>query len=316
LRVLVTGANGFVGSHLVARLAADGHEVTAAVRPSADLRRLAPLGTAVSIVRLELDDGPALAGAFARARPEAVYHLACRTRPGGQDAIAEARRFLSEDVTNLMRVVSAAAEAQEPPFLLVRTGTLAEYGSAPPPHTEETLPRPSTPYGAGALAGSVMLGSLTGKTPFRLLNLRLGLTYGPGQDESFLIPRIIRRLAEREPVTVARPAARRDLIHVDDVTAALLAALRTPVPTGTVLNICSGEAPTMKQVARILSRLTGAPGTLLSYGPANAGADDVLSCDPQAAQSLLSWRAKVPLEEGLARLVHAFPAPQPAEEAI
>ncbi len=316
MRVLVTGANGFVGSHLVSRLAAGGHEVTAAVRPAADLRRLAPISAKIDLARLDLDDEPALAAAFARARPEAVYHLACRTRPGGEDAIAEAGRFLFEDVTNLMRVVSAAAAAQAPPTLLVRTGTLAEYGSAPPPHTEETLPRPRTPYGAGALAGSVMLGSLAGATPFRLLNLRLGLTYGPGQNESFLIPSIIRRLAEREPVTVARPAARRDLIHVDDVTDALLAALRTPVPTGTVLNICSGEAPTMKQVAQILSRLTGAPGTLLSYGPADAGADDVLSCNSQAAERLLSWRAGVPVEDGLARLVHASRAPQPAEEVI
>jgi nucleoside-diphosphate-sugar epimerase len=203
--IAVTGATGFIGRHLVARLAASGQPVRAIVRPgstrtpaAASETRHAPLAT-----------GP-LTEAFAGA--EVVVHLAGRVRAADVDEFTRSNVAGTDAVARAARAVGAR---------LVYVSSLAAAGPAPPesPRQESDPPAPITAYGASKLAGEDALRAVEA---LRWTILRPGVVYGP-QDAALLA---LFRMAERGVLPlVGRPNAAYTFIHVDDMVRAIEAAI-------------------------------------------------------------------------------------------
>ena len=304
---LVTGAAGFIGSHLCRRLLDEGAQVHALVRPGTSLERIAGFADRLVIHRADLADRNALSSCLAQAEPHIVYHLATPTRFAGNNPVANAAASIETIVQPLIALVEALAELPRPPDNFVRTGTIAEYGNVAFPYREEQREAPVTPYGTAMLAGTHYLALLQDDLPFPSVTARLALTYGEGQSPNFFVPALFEACQTGRPIKLRHPDDRRDLIHVDDVIDALLVMGQAPLPGARHINVSTGQAPTMRQVASRILEVMGRNPDLVDVEKHSAShKPSVLLSDAALAGQIYGWRSKIGIDRGLEMLANAY----------
>jgi nucleoside-diphosphate-sugar epimerase len=291
VRALVTGAGGFVGAHLCARLAADGWEVAGTVRPGS------PAPASVSVLPVDLTDPRATAAAVQAADPDVAFLLAA----GRSAATAEERAAtVAVNATSGGWVVDALGDRCR---AVVRLGSSTEYGRTDGPMDEHAPLRPRGFFGATKAAGSLLVAATAASRGVRSAILRAFQVYGPGDHPGRLVPTVLRAARTGEVVPLTAPGMRRDWIHVDDVVEACVrAALADELPAGHVLNLGTGRQLANEDLVAVVERVSGRPVRVAAG--AHPGRDwDTGSwvCDPSRAGDLLGWEAKIGLEDGLAR---------------
>lgn len=302
-RVLITGASGFIGSHVARRLLADGDEVHVLVRPHAEAKRLQDLD-GLRRWAGELHDPASLENCLKNARPDRIFHCAGVSRArhmSGWAPVREAQRVNLDGLVNLLEAINASGA---PVRSLVRLGGLEEYGSGSAPFEEGQREAPRSAYSASQVAGTHLLQALHPTLPFAVVTLRPTLIYGPAQSTDFLIPALIEALLAGRPFPLSEGRQRRDLLHVDDLVAAMLAASATEEVAGEVINVATGIAPTIRTVARTIGRMMGR-SHLLKFGELPERPNDIfdLRGDATKAGRLLGWRPTIGLAHGLARTI-------------
>jgi len=302
-RCLVVGAAGFVGSYLSRALVDEGAEVHALIGPSTSTFRIADLGGRISVARADLSDPAATRAAVTAARPGVVFHLATPSRGGTSREPAICGPIMRGVIDPLLVLIEALCDLQTPPRAFIRAGTIAEYGRTKRPAHEDDREAPQNAYGAAMLAATNLLTMLREDLPFEAITARLALTYGPLQSDSFMIPSLIRACLAKKPFTIRRPADRRDLIHVDDVVEGFIRLAERPGIDCNTVNIATGTAPRIDDVAKQLAALTGCDPSLLSFGTRDDDPGETLCSDPSRARELYGWEPKIPVLEGLAMLV-------------
>jgi nucleoside-diphosphate-sugar epimerase len=278
VRALVTGAGGFVGRHLVARLRADGWDVAALTRADADLADPAAAATAVRA-----------------ADPDVVFSLAAGRAKG-----TAAERAATVQVNTSPWLVDALPDRCR---AVVRLGSSTEYAESRHPLAEDAALEPRGFFGATKAAGSILLQDAAAERGMRATVLRAFQVYGPGDHATRLVPVVL--AAARTGGTVPLPArlSRRDWVWVGDVVdACVRTAEQEALPDGTVLNIGTGVQTSTEELIATAERVTGRP--LATAPGAHPGRDwDTADwvADPSAARRLLGWQPTVDLAEGLAR---------------
>lgn len=295
-RILITGGAGFIGSHLARACLERGDSVTVFARPGSDTSRLADVLTDLHISRIATGDVGALRAQMQLARPEVVFHLGTRTRFTHGITGADLADSVEQNLVPLLSLLSVAADV--PPRVLVRSGSIAEYGPLSVPFHEAQREAPHTLYAASMLAGTQYLAMARPQLPFSAVTARLALSYGPDQNRDFFVPEAVETCLEGRRLTLRRPRDRRDLIHVSDVVAGLLRVAEVPEAAGPVVNLSTGVAPTMQEVASEIVALTGADPALLSAMPQTEPAS-VLLASPEKARTHIGWQAEVTLKQGL-----------------
>lgn len=300
---LITGASGFIGSHVARRLVADGHEVHALLRRDSDTKRLEDLPQ-VRRWTAELDDIAALEACIKGARPDRIVHCAGDSRARHVSGWAPARDAYRINVDGLVNLLEAACVSGVPIRSLVRLGGLEEYGSGPAPFVETQRESPRSAYSASQVAGTHLLRALQPTLPFAAVTLRPTLIYGPAQSTDFMIPALIEALLAGRPFPLSEGRQRRDLLHIDDLVTAILAASIAEGVGGEVINIATGEAPSIRAIARTIGKMLGRP-ELLKFGELPDRPNDIIDLrgDASKAERLLGWRATIPLERGLSRTI-------------
>ncbi|HEY0624986.1 NAD(P)-dependent oxidoreductase [Sphingomonas sp.] len=305
-RVLITGGAGFIGSHLAASHLDSGDEVHLLVRPEGAARaERIPSGAIVH--RVDLGDLPQVCACLAEASPTILYHLASGT--GRDPGIPDPAEWpaMTCDLDHLLILLAAAADS---PGLrvMVRAGSLAEYGNQPTPSPETRREQPRTVYTAAMVAGAHYCAMLQPRLAFPVLTARFALTYGPGQSEDYLLPALLRRCLADDMTTIRQPDNRRDMVFIDDIVAGLRAMARSDLPGGTIINLSSGQARKIREIVGLVLHVTGTPGdhvTMEAGEPQNARVDTVCGV-PDLAALNLDWRARTSLEDGIARTARSL----------
>ncbi len=277
-RALVTGAGGFVGRHLVARLRAGGWDVVAVTRGDADLA-----------------DPDAGRAAVRAADPDVVFCLAA-----GRAGATAAERAASTAVNTTPWLVDALPARCR---TVVRLGSSTEYGASARPLAEDAPLTPRGFFGATKAAGSLLLLAAAAERGVRAAVLRAFQVYGPGDHPTRFVPTVLAAAGDGATVPLTAPGRRRDWIWVGDVVEACVrAAADDALPPGQVLNLGTGVQTANEELVDLAERVTGRP---IARDPgAHAGrswdtADWV--ADPSLARRLLGWTAEVGLDEGLRR---------------
>ena len=302
MRVLVTGGAGFIGSHVVDRLVADGHAVD--VVDNLSTGRRAHVNAAARLMVCDLRSAR-LDGAFAAARPEAVVHLAAQAAV--PRSVADPRFDASVNVLGTLALLDAARRLAVGRVVYVSTGG-AVYGDTDVLPTPEDHPtRPASPYGVSKLAGERYLECWAGLTGTPTLSLRLANIYGPRQDphgEAGVVAIFGERLlAGQETVIYGDGEQTRDYVYVADLVRANVAALGDAV-RGT-FNIGTGVETTVNELYRQLLAVMGQERPARA-APPRAGEQRRSAVDIRKAAREMDWRPEVTLREGLARTVAYF----------
>ncbi len=305
----MTGGAGFIGSHLVDRLLAEGGEVVVLDDLSSGRREQVAAGA-----RLLLADvgDEATERLLERERPEVVLHLAAQidVRRSVREPLFDAR----VNIEGTVRLLGAAARAGARHFVLMSSGG-AVYGDTEQLPTKEDHPlRPASPYGASKAAAEHYLSAFGPTSGMKMTVLRPGNVYGPRQDphgEAGVVAIFASRLLAGEAAVVNGDGLQtRDYLYVDDVVAAICAALAGEAGT---YNLGTGEETSVLQVLdglrRAVEALRGprsAPLPQTVHGPAKAGEQRRCALDCGQARRGLGWAPQVGLRDGLERTASFF----------
>lgn len=291
-RVLVTGATGFLGRHLVRGLWARGLRPVLMLRPGAEV----PAG--FPAVHAVLDDAAALQAAVRQARPEVIFHLAANTRTTRTpdlDAV-----MMTQNLAATVTLARAAADIGVGRF--VAFGTCEEYGRQTPPFAETLLPAPVSPYSASKAAVTFWLRMMHDTHGFPAVILRPALAYGPGQAPPKLVASAcLAALAGQDfPMTSGRQ--HRELTFVGDMVQGMLAAAVSDKAVGQVINLGSGQEHRIADIVTMIFDLAGGKGRPLIGALPDRPNDMQRFCvDTRLADTLLDWRATTDLKQGLAQ---------------
>lgn len=286
--VLVTGASGFMGSHLSRRLVAAGARVQAVSR----LPRVSEI-PGVRWWQCKMEDVEAVRALLAETKPEVIYHLS-----GMVNGAPDLRLVLPTFHSLLGSTVNLLTMATEQGCRrVVLVGSLEE------PTGSALDVSPASPYGAaklGVTAYGRMFHRLFG-TPTVIL--RTFMTYGPGQPEWKVIPSVIRALLRGEVPELSSGTRRLDWIYIDDVTEGFLRAGHAPGLEGATLEIGSGSTASIREVVEILARLFDRQMEPRFGALPDRPSQVARAADAAEARERLGWQPTVSLEEGLARTV-------------
>lgn len=315
MTTLVTGANGFVGSALCARLRRDGVSVRGAVR---DLKSQPDGAETVAIGSLSSDTD----WTAALRNVEQVVHSAARVHvmnDGSPDPLAAFRRVNVEGTAALARQ-AAVAKVRRFVFLssIKVNGEFTEVGK---PFTADDFPVPEDPYGVSKHEAERLLGEIVAETGMEVVIIRAPLVYGPGVKANFAT--IMRWLARGVPLPLAAVAQnRRSLVALDNLVDLIVTCLSHPAAANQTFLVSDGEdlslAELLKRMGTAMehpARLFYLPPALLKLGATVLNKPGIyqrlcgsLQLDIAKTRHLLGWTPPVSVDEGLRRAAEGFQA--------
>ena len=298
-RALVTGGAGFIGSHLVDRLSAEGHRVCVVDDLSTGSDR--NVTAEAPLHRVDISDGDALQEVVTGFRPEVVFHIAAQTDVGRsiREPDFDARVNVLGGL-NVLRAAQAAGARR-----VVYASSAAVYGTPerlPVPESHPT--RPISDYGSSKLALEHYLHAYQARGLIEYAALRYANVYGPRQradGEAGVVAIFTRRMLAGEPVTIFGDGTKtRDYIYVGDIVDATIRAAAGPA--GVTANVGWGRQVSDLELFREIAAATQYRRDP-TYAPDRPG-DIARSClDPAVAKDTWDWKPAVVLRDGIGRVV-------------
>jgi nucleoside-diphosphate-sugar epimerase len=290
-RVLLTGAAGFIGSHLARLLLGEGHEVIALLRRGSDLRRLDGILADLRIVSGDLADMTAALGPLREARPDVCVHLAWRGGVARTDVEAHLAS-LAVSCELLRRLPDIGCQR------FVSAGTCVEYRPSSTALPETAPLEPHDIYGTCKKALAEVAAAFGEQSGISVVIPRIFYVYGPFEGRNRLVASIVGALLAGQPADVTPGEQVRDYLHVEDVASALWAAAQSDV-TGAV-NIASGLPITIAALARRVGELVGRPELVkLGARPYRDSEPMHILADATLLHERLAWMPRFDLDCGL-----------------
>jgi nucleoside-diphosphate-sugar epimerase len=283
--VMVTGGTGFIGRHLTRALLASGdHPVVCGRNPlDIDLD-----GAGARFLPMDITDADSIRAAFDAVQPTRVFHVAGTRKT----------ERLSVNTIGTERLLAEVMRSKVERVVLL--GSAEEYGACAGPISETEPTAPRSPYGVSKAAATQLARRAHAEHGCPAVVIRPFTVYGPGQPAEIFVAEAVTCAVLNKGFLMSSGAQRRDHVFVDDVVRALIAASTAPGIDGEVINVGSGVATPLREVAETIWRLSETSAPLhIGARPAAPHEQNDTWADIGLAQDKLGWSPTVDLEEGL-----------------
>jgi dTDP-glucose 4,6-dehydratase len=304
-RVLVTGGAGFIGSHLVRRLVADGADVHVLTSEVSSLYpgRLLDLKSTITIHEGNVVDRSAMDTVARDVKPQIIFHMAAFTHVG--KSWHRVDECIQTNVQGTVSLLEALDNVGYERFL--NFGTSEIYGDIPAPFREDAIVNPISPYAVGKYAAERFCRMFHRSYGWPLVMLRPFNAYGPGQTPDRVIPEIIARALRGDELAMTQGRQTREFNYVEDLADGFVRAALTPGIEGELFNIGCGEDISMRDLATTILDLMGNP-IAPKFGalPERPAEITEMRCDSTKARTRLGWAPKHSLEDGLKKTIEWY----------
>lgn len=303
--VLVTGAAGFIGSHLTRRLVAEGAEVHALTSSVSSIYpdRLRDLRGDITLHEANLTDRTAVEKLVHRVRPRIVLHLGAYTHVGKSwNRVDECIQSNVQGTVNLLEALADVGCER-----IVNTGTSEIYGPIDVPFHEDACPQPASPYAVSKYSAEMFcrLGATSYGWP--VVMVRPFNAYGPAQSPDRIIPEVIVRALRGDALPMTTGTQTREFNYVEDIAEGFLAAATAAGVEGQVINLGCGQEVAIRDLATRILGLMGDP-VQAEFGALPDRPIEIwrMYGDHSRAHDLLGWQPRHSLEEGLATTIEWY----------
>ncbi|MFL6589789.1 MAG: GDP-mannose 4,6-dehydratase [Chthoniobacterales bacterium] len=310
MRILVTGGAGFIGSHLVEKLLATGHEVSILddfndfYDPQIKRANVAGFAKDVAIHEVDLRDSAAVNGLFDRQKVDAVVHLAARA--GVRPSILQPKLYYDTNVAGTLHLLEAARQSGIERFIFASSSSVYGICKTVPFSEDVNLTQTISPYAATKVAGEFLCSTYSHLYRMRIVALRFFTVYGARQRPDLAIHQFTRKVEAGQPIDqFGDGTTRRDYTYIDDIIQGVIAAIRYNGPLYDLFNL--GESQTI-QLSELIAAIEKELGkkAKINQLPEQPGDVPLTCADISKAKKLLGYNPTTPLSVGLPKFVDWF----------
>jgi len=310
MRILVTGGAGFIGSHLVEKLLAAGHEVAILddfndfYDPQIKRDNIAAVSKDTVIHHVDLRDSAAVRNVFHLEKFETIVHLAARA--GVRPSIQYPQLYYDTNVSGTLHLLDAARVTGVERFIFASSSSVYGISKTVPFSEDQHLTQTLSPYAATKIAGEFLCSTFSHLYQMRMVALRYFTVYGPRQRPDLAIHQFTRRIYAGQPIDqFGDGTTRRDYTYIDDVIQGTMAALNYDRSPFDIFNL--GESETI-QLNDLISAIEKALGKKAKVNrlPEQPGDMPLTCADISKARKLLGYNPITQFNDGLPRFIDWF----------
>jgi UDP-glucuronate 4-epimerase len=311
--VLITGGAGFIGSHLVGRLLAEGAWRVSVVDdfnnfydPTVKRRNVAPhLGREeFTLHEADIRDRAALEVIFKETRFDCVVHLAARA--GVRPSLVEPVLYAETNINGTLNLLELARAYDVKQFVFGSSSSVYGENEKVPFSEDDPVTKPISPYAATKAAGELLCHTYSHLFGLRCVALRFFTVYGARQRPDLAIHKFARLISEGKPIPVfGDGTTRRDYTYVDDIIAGVRAAIDYESSDYEVINLGESRTVELRELIGLLERELGREA-IIERQPTQPGDVPQTFADISKARRLLGYDPRTPIEEGIRRFVEWF----------
>jgi nucleoside-diphosphate-sugar epimerase len=304
-RVLVTGASGFIGSHLTRRLLAEGAEVHALTPAVSSVypERLLGMRNDIVLHEANITDRSAMDAVAKTVRPSIIFHLAAYTHVGKSwQRVDECVQTNVQGTVNLLQALEPIGYDR-----FINTGTSEIYGDIDVPFREDAKVSPNSPYSVSKYAAERFCRMFRQGHGWPIVLVRPFNAYGPAQSPDRIIPETIVRGLRKQELKTTSGRQTREFNYVEDLADGFVLAATVPGIEGEIFNLGGGEEIAIRDVVKTVLDVMGNP-----IAPAIGALPDRpteiwrMFCDSTKARERLGWSPKHSLRDGLERTIEWY----------
>jgi len=310
MRVLVTGGAGFIGSHLVERLLAAGHEVAILddfndfYDPLIKRANIAAVSKNVAIHHVDLRDAAAVRNVFHAEKFDTIVHLAARA--GVRPSIQHPQLYYDVNVGGTLHLLEAARLIGVERFIFASSSSVYGVSKTVPFSEDLHLTQTISPYAATKIAGEFLCSTFSHLYQMRVVALRFFTVYGARQRPDLAIHQFTKKIQAGQPIQqFGDGSTRRDYTYIDDIIQGVMASLDYDGPLFDLFNLGESETVQLKELIAAIEKVLGKKAKINEL-PEQPGDVPLTCADISKAKKLLGYNPKTKLHEGLPKFVDWF----------